>query len=63
MIALPSGYGDQGILTNNRRTQREFKLKYSTFLKAYDVKYIKNSKNNFLKHQRFKICAPVSNIS
>ena len=30
---------EQGILTNNRYTKREFKLKLSALLKAFDVKY------------------------
>ena len=34
----------QGILTNNRYMQREFKLKFSALLKAYDVKYTEKSK-------------------
>ena len=34
----------QGILTYRRYKQREFKLKFRPFLKAYDVKYTENSK-------------------
>ena len=30
---------EQGILTNNRYTKQEFKLKFSALLKAFDVKY------------------------
>ena len=33
----------QGILTYNRYTQREFKLKFSACLKARDGKYTENS--------------------
>ena len=29
---------------NNKYTQREFKLKFSTHLKAYDIKYTESSK-------------------
>ena len=43
-ITPDDGHSNQGILTNNRYTQREFKLKFSALLKAYDVKYIENSK-------------------
>ena len=32
-------------LTNNRYTQHEFKLKFTTLSKAYDVVYTENSKN------------------
>ena len=35
---------NQGILTNNRYTLREFKLKFSALLKADDMKYTENSK-------------------
>ena len=35
----------QGILTNNRYMQHEFKLKFSTLSKAYDIKFTENSKN------------------
>ena len=33
----------QGKLTNSRYTQCQFKLKFGTLLKAYDVKYTENS--------------------
>ena len=39
-----SGGTDQGILTYNRYTKREFKLKVSALLKGYDDKYTENSK-------------------
>ena len=32
-------------INNNRYMQREFKLKFSALLKAYDIKYTENSKN------------------
>ena len=35
----------QGKLTNNRYTQCEFKFKFSTLFKPYNVKYTENSKN------------------
>ena len=34
----------QGILTNYRYMEREFKLKLGTLIKAYDVKFTENSK-------------------
>ena len=43
--ASVSGCGDKGILTNDRYTKSEFKLKFSTRLKAHDVKFNENSKN------------------
>ena len=36
---------NQGILPNQRYTQFEFKLKFSTLLKANDDKFTENSKN------------------
>ena len=39
----------QGILTYRRYTQREFKLKFSALLKAYDGKYTENSKKQLFE--------------
>ena len=37
---------NQGILTNYRYMQREFKLKFNTlFIKSYDVKFAEKTKN------------------
>ena len=38
------GWMDQSILTNNRYMQREFELKFSALLIAYNIKYADNSK-------------------
>ena len=43
--------------------QREFKLKFSALLKAYDGKYTENSKNNFSNKHRLMIRATGCNIS
>ena len=44
------GCWTQGILTYRRHTLREFKLKFSPLLKAYDGKYTENSKKRFWIH-------------
>ena len=54
----------QGILTYRRYTQREFKLKLSDLLTAYDGKYTENSKkNNFSNKHCHMIRATECNIS
>ena len=39
----------QGMLTNNRYKQAEFKLEFSAGLKTYANKYTQTVKNNFFK--------------